>query len=661
MLRIAAADIETNGLHDCDTIWLHGGIEYALEDGKLTRGELKHFEPWRGQKQKDEAIAWSRSIDLWVGHNFLGFDAITLNRLLSPSLIPLGRVVDTLIVSRLLKYDRVVPRGCKSGHSLEAHGARIGLPKGDFHDFENYSEEMVTYWKRDLEIQAKLLEEWWKYISDPEWKKAMRAEHDLQINLDQQTAHGFLFDKDKAESLLSSIEKEMTSLEAEIQEDWPPQLQEVHQIIYKINKDGSEGHHVQKSKQKYAMTKVDGENLICYDYVPFNPGSPKDRIEKLWEAGWKPFEKTKTHQEFSRTRPGQDWGKTNRMTQAFWQEKKDHFDYYGWTCSEDNLETLPQSAPPAARKLAQWLTLEGRRSSLVEWLGQVKEDGRIHGKVWHIGAWTGRCSHSDPNTANISAVWPSKKEAKTPVDVVKKTYDTAMRSCWKVPDDCWLVGVDAEGIQLRILADYLWRHFDAPDYAEAIVKGRKEDETDIHNLNKKALGLNHIDRDDAKTFIYAWVLGAGDPKIGSILKTDVNSAKSSKDRFEKSINGLYQLKNQLMPYIAEKGFFTGYDGRKVVVPNLHKTLAGILQNGEKVVMTHSRLRADKILKSDGINFNWVGFIHDENQTEVRGTMEEAEYVKTVQIQAIVDTGVELGFLCPLAGSGSIGKDWSQTH
>ena len=451
-MKLVVSDIETNGLHDCDTIWLHGGIEYDVVDGKLIRGETRHFEPFRNNQQKQAAIAWSHSVDLWVGHNFLSFDAPTLNRLLSPNLIPLGRVVDTLIVSRLLCYDRVVPRGCKSGHSLEAHGVRLKMPKGDFHDFENYSQEMVDYWKQDLEITARLLEDWWKYINDPNWKKSMRAEHDLQVNLDEQTARGFLFDRPQAADLLSSVEADMAQLEAEIQEDYPPQLQQVNELNYKINKDGTEGVHVQNAKTKYAMTKVEGDKFVCYDYVAFNPGSPKDRIDKLWEAKWKPFDKTKTHQNFLRTKPGMDWGAVKRMTQEFYDDKKAHFEVYGWTCSEDNLETLPESAPPAARKLAKWLTLEGRRSSLVEWIGQIKEDGRIHGRVWHIGAWTGRCSHSDPNTANISAVWPSKKPVKTAVDEVKYRYDTAMRSCWRVEEDDWLVGVDAEGIQLRILA-----------------------------------------------------------------------------------------------------------------------------------------------------------------------------------------------------------------
>lgn len=658
-MKIVIADIETNRLENPDKLWIFGGRE-------LDTNELKRFEPWRGQEEKQKAIEWASTVSLWVGHNFLSFDAPNANRLLGHAAIDPRRVIDTLVVSRLIKFDRLVPKGCKSGHSLKAHGIRLGVHKGDFDKFEEYSEEMVSYWEGDISTTEALYNDFKKYIWDKDWAKSLRCEHDLQLELDDQQAYGFAFDKGKAEGLLEQVQADMDVLEKIIQKDYPPQLQEVNRLKYRLKQDGEEFASVQKAKETYPMTSVedspDGPELVCYDYVPFNPGSSEQRIEKLWEAGWKPFEKTDTHRRFLRKKVGDSWGKSvTKMDQEFYNKKKEKFEYYGWTCKEDNLATLPAKAPVGAKSLAQWITLEGRRSSLVEWIGQVKDDGRIHGSVMHIGAWTGRCSHSGPNTANISSVWSTKKEPRNEVEKIKKKYDTSLRSCWIVPEDSWLVGVDAEGIQLRILADYLWRHFDAPDYAEAIVNGRKEDETDIHNVNKRSLGINHIERDDAKTFIYAWVLNAGVPKIASILKSDIPVAVSARDRFERSIKGLKPLKEELLPYIADRKWFTGYDGRKVIVPSLHKCLAGILQNGEKVVMAHSRLLAADRLKGDLINWNYVGFIHDENQTEVKGTKEEAEHVKQVQIQAIVDTGVNLGFMCPLAGDGSIGKNWAETH
>jgi DNA polymerase I-like protein with 3'-5' exonuclease and polymerase domains len=380
----------------------------------------------------------------------------------------------------------------------------------------------------------------------------------------------------------------------------------------------------------------------------------------LWDAGWKPVDKTKTALAFSRKKVGDPYGKSvEKMSREFFNQKKNDFNKYGFTVSEANLNTLPATAPSGAKALAQWLTLEGRRSSLVEWIDQCNEDSRIRGSINNIGAWTGRCAHKSPNTANIPS--PFHGEAKTPVEEVKKQFDFHLRSCWSVPSGSWLVGTDADGIQLRVLADYLWRHFKAEQYAQAIMKGKKEDETDIHNVNKKALDVPNGTRDMAKTFIYAWLLGAGVAKTSQILNVDETEAQEARTRFEKSIDGLYALKNRLVPYIADQGFFVGYDGRKVPVPSAHKTLAGILQNGEACLMKHSLLKWHKQARKEGINFKMVGFIHDEYQVEVVGTREEAERLGQIQAKSMLETGEELGFKIPTPGSYDIGKNWAETH
>lgn len=331
------------------------------------------------------------------------------------------------------------------------------------------------------------------------------------------------------------------------------------------------------------------------------------------------------------------------------------FARYGWTLSEANLNTLPDDAPEGGKRLAEWLTLEGRRSSLVEWLGHCREDSRIHGSFTHIGAWTGRMAHSNPNEANIPSAFHGTP--KTPVEEVKAKYDGAFRDLWHVPDDSWLVGSDAEGIQLRLLAHFM----QSEEYTHAIISGKKEDETDIHNLNKKALGISHVTRDMAKTFIYAFLLGAGNGKIGQILGVNMKEAAEAVDNFTNSIEGLAELKTKIVPYIAQRGWFRGLDGRKVKVPNQHKTLAGMLQNGEAVIMKHSTIQWVRQAKQEDIPFKLVTWPHDEWQTEVRGDYETAERVGYLQRQSIVDTGVKLDLFCPMAGSTDIGKSWLDTH
>jgi DNA polymerase-1 len=372
---------------------------------------------------KAEAIKWYESADLIIGHNFIQFDAPMLNKLLKPRLIDPKKVVDTLLVSRTVDYDIAIPKGARSPHSLDAWGRRLGKHKGDFHDFSQFSDQMVEYWYQDIEVTHALYDHFSDIIWNPDWSLALRAEHSLQIELVRTKYYGFYFDSNKAKFLLNSVEQKMQDLEKQFQIDFPPKLEEVNRIKYRLKKDGTEMATVVNAKKRYHLTTMDGEDLVCHDWVEFKPGSPKDRIDALWEAGWKPVDKTKTAINFARLKVGDPYGKKiAAMDKAFYNEKKEHLDKYGYAVSEDNLSTLPEDAPTGAKALAQWLTLEGRRSSLVEWLGQCKADSRIHGTINNIGAWTGRCAHKEPNTANIPS--PFHGEAKTAVEEVKKQYDT---------------------------------------------------------------------------------------------------------------------------------------------------------------------------------------------------------------------------------------------
>lgn len=334
----------------------------------------------------------------------------------------------------------------------------------------------------------------------------------------------------------------------------------------------------------------------------------------------------------------------------------DEYKHYGWKVNETNLKTLPPTAPKAAQDLAKWLTLEGRRSSLAEWIGCVNdEDMRIHGKFWHIGAWTHRMSHSSPNQANIPSVFHG--EPQTAVEFVKSKYDGQLRSLFMVPKGHYLVGCDAEGIQLRILAHYM----KSQEYVDAICTGKKEDLTDIHNLNKKALGDVCKSRDVAKTFVYSFLLGAGVGKTAEVLSCTVPEAQRAVESFLRALPELARLKGLDIPRDVMRGYFTGLDGRKVECSSEHLMLSGYLQNGESVVMKRATVKWHARLTKEKIPFKLVDYVHDEWQTQVKGDRDMAEYVGQVQADAIREVGEDLGIFCPLAGSYDIGKDWLETH
>lgn len=334
---------------------------------------------------------------------------------------------------------------------------------------------------------------------------------------------------------------------------------------------------------------------------------------------------------------------------------KDHYEKYGWMVSEENLQTLPSSAPQAAKDLVKWLTLEGRRKALTEWIRCCADDGKIHGKTWPIGAWTHRMAHTAPNSANIAA--PFQGTPRTPVEEIKQRFDAPMRDLWKASEGSWLVGTDAEGIQLRLLAHYM----KSQEYVDAICKGDKKDETDIHNMNKKALGPVCRTRDQAKTFIYAFLLGASIPKVAEILQCSTREASIAVKNFLEALPKLKRLKDWTIPNDARRGYFIGLDGRKVSCTSEHHMLAGYLQNGEAVIMKHANILWRTKAKAEGIPFKQVNMVHDEWQVEVYGTMEQAERLGEIQRWSLEETGRGLGVFCPLAGNTKVGKTWLETH
>lgn len=291
-MTTVAMDIETDDLN-ATRIWV-----ICTED--VDTGNKQEFTNVDSdQQQKERFIEYVKGIDNFVFHNGLGFDVAVINRLVQPELINPQSVIDTLVVSRLVDYTLD-----GKGHSLDAWGRRLGDHKIGFKDFSALTQEMIVYCHQDVTVTVKLYRRLKAVITDPEWQDALRCEHDIQILCEEMTANGFYFDHQKAAELLTEIKDRMAQLEAGFQEDFPPKLEEVHRVIYRKKKDGSDFSTVTKARDKYYQTKVDWSvqppELVCYDWVEFNPGSPKQRIERMWEAGWEPYEKTKGHIEYER-------------------------------------------------------------------------------------------------------------------------------------------------------------------------------------------------------------------------------------------------------------------------------------------------------------------------------------------------------------------------
>lgn len=299
MTKTVAMDIETDAL-DATHIWVICAEE--LETGHREQFLNVTTVP----EERDRFIAYCSTIDTFVFHNGIGFDVPVLNRLLDTQVIDPSRVLDTLIMSRLVDYSMD-----GKGHSLKAWGRRLGDLKIGFEDFSTLTQEMIDYCVQDVVVTIQIYNKLRKVIEDPQWQDAIRCEHDIQIICEEMTANGFYFNHTKARTLLTDIESRMQELEEGFQKDFPPKLEEVNRIKYKRKADGTVYSSVTKAQEKYEQTRVDWSSnppeVVCYEFIPFNPASPKQRIERLWEAGWEPFEKTKGHIDYERENKRRAW------------------------------------------------------------------------------------------------------------------------------------------------------------------------------------------------------------------------------------------------------------------------------------------------------------------------------------------------------------------
>ena len=282
MVRLVKADVEANGLNPTKIHFIRVKItETSFVKTFFDMSEFASF-------AKEEPTKW-------VFHNGLAYDVWVINRLVEPDLINPKDVVDTMVVSKLVNYTKFIT------HSLKELGEFLGVYKGEYTgSWDTCNADMITYGEQDVEVLEAVFNHYKKYIYDKSWAMAMRVEHDTAIICQDMSNNGFSFDTDTAEALLREVSADMKVLEDSFETTYPPQLVEVNRIKYRRTKDGELYATVQKAIDSYPLTRIEDQELVCFDYKSFNPGSSLDRINVLWDAGWKPTEMTKGHKKFLR-------------------------------------------------------------------------------------------------------------------------------------------------------------------------------------------------------------------------------------------------------------------------------------------------------------------------------------------------------------------------
>jgi DNA polymerase I-like protein with 3'-5' exonuclease and polymerase domains len=287
---------------------------------------------------------------------------------------------------------------------------------------------------------------------------------------------------------------------------------------------------------------------------------------------------------------------------------------------------------PEAAKVLEYLLLQKRHAQVLSWLEAVKEDGRVHGRVISNGAVTGRMTHQSPNMAQVPAG--------------HSPYGKECRSCWTIPEGKKLVGFDASGLELRMLAHYM----DDKEFTNVLLT------EDIHTRNQLAAGLET--RPQAKTFIYAFLYGAGDAKIGTIVGGSASDGADLKRRFLSNTPALESLRERTIR-AAKRGYLRGLDGRHLRIRSEHAALNTLLQAAGAIVMKKALIILDDYAQQWDLDYKFIGNIHDEVQSEV--ARDQAEKFGWLAVECLKASGVQFKLRCPLDGEYQIGTTWAETH
>jgi DNA polymerase I-like protein with 3'-5' exonuclease and polymerase domains len=525
-----------------------------------------------------------------IGHNIIGFDIPIVEKFCNINLSN-KEIIDTLVLSRLFNPVR------DGGHSLETWGYKLGYPKIQFEEYDKYSDKMLDYCVRDVELNTKVfykLREESKGFS----KECIELENSVAKIIKQQEVNGFKFDMTAAQLLLAELREKMQKIEDEVHSTFKPKWVDEKIITPYIRKDGKLSKRgLTDDEYKRCLDTQNFDPFMRQTLQEFNLASRKQIGEYLIDFGWKPDRFTPTGQ------PIVDEKTLSEITHIH-----------------------------EAKLIADFLLLQKRIAQVDSWVEAVEEDDRVHGFVIPNGTITGRMTHRNPNMAQVPSV--------------SSPYGDRCRACWTVDEGNVLLGVDASGLEIRMLAHYM----NNEEFINEIIKG------DIHTTNQKAAQLES--RNQAKTFIYALMYGAGDKKLGSVVGGDEETGRRAREHFFSSTPAFKSLRDRVQR-AAIKTYLKGIDGRKLFVRNNHAALNTLLQGAGAIIMKKALVLLANHLQLSMTKFKFVANIHDEWQIEVPEC--QANKVGQIAVDCIIEAGKHFNLRCPLDGEFKVGGNWSETH
>jgi hypothetical protein len=652
-LKYVVFDIEANGLEP-DRV-------HCIVTKVIGQKEVKQF---YGDTLFD-AIEELTSADILVGHNILTYDLPVLENVLGWNL-DRDRVVDTLVVSKVLSPDRKLPEGCPTSvknpitglldkmtpHSLATWGYRVGRGKPPYYNWDEFDLEMLNRCTEDVEINDLVFHALIKEIAKWDWSASICLEHKIARVIHEQEVTGFPFDLSLANQHLITLEGIMSPLYDTIRGYLHKELI-VGTVLSKPFKKNGE---YSKNVINYWGSEVDrvGGPFTRIGYEEPSLTKRQKLVAQLLELGWKPREKT----------PGGDWKLTDKGKPV---------------------ASLAEMELPVGKKLAEYYTYSHRKSQIEGFIRNLRPDGRLTAGADSAGTNTARMKH--------------KIVVNVPKSDPKVLFGKQMRQLFIPEKNHWLVGWDASGLEARVMAHYTFKH-DGGAFADLILRG------DVHTHNahifypEETEGMERADkeftpfRNKSKNGFYALVYGALPPKLGETLGIPKKVAEKRHQDFWEHNPGLGKLRNIVLRMADEYGYVPGIDGRKIFIRSSHSALNALFQSCGSIVMkVGTGILVDK-LGVERLQYEFHANVHDELQAGVpkryvlsySGTEEMClarpysgqiwtpprlgsdgqwhtyySRVGELAVESIRQAGEELSMRIPMDAEYAVGSNWSETH
>lgn len=638
-----------------------------------------------------------------IGHFILGYDNFVVQNLLGIK-FTVGKdtiegkavqFVDSYYLSMFLNPDR-------QGHSIEAFGEMLGLPKIDWREkaielgliernapdgaeFMQWHPEMDVYCGRDVEVNVLvyqyLQKEWQDVYGKPfEITDAFKCGQKSFYLMSCQELTGFKFDIDAAKKLAARIQEMMEEIRAEVEPQLPPRpLKKSEEKFYTMpakpyKKSGEfsaswlsfvekhSGKQVQDGWEFYGKVYLVIAGSMLDVKMPMEMANQDQMKDWFIDQGWKAT--------FWNYQRGPD-GKPMRDPQTRQLiPTSPKIQEQGKICP--NLEKMEGKI---VKKVVKWLSLRNRQSVLNGWLEnpRLQMDGRIGAGRTGIAA-----THRQKHKVLVNVPKASEKV------LLGKEF----RSLWIAEDGMLIAAGDAAALEGRVQGHYCFK-YDQGATAEELLKG------DVHSKNAFAFfghmqDLKQFDlqspdfnkehpvfkpyRDKSKNGYYACMYGCAGPKLASTLGLPVKMGNEKLEAFWDANPATKALKENLEKYwttVGREKYLPAIDGRMLCTRKKSALLNTIFQSCGGIAMDYALCFMDSWLGQmywkdrkpyyiyKGYTVRRIGFWHDEAEFEC--DEEIAHEISAMIEKAITKAGEYLKIKVPLAGEGKVGKSWMETH